>query len=126
MFDFNMHFKNFCKKGKVYTEMKLHNLFFKLAPNNAALWQILAHNNSLKFRPFSSSEYSLEVHRATYICKASSESGTILSRIVNVKAGKTIHSIKAKPKLFQDFFCISLEKKIKNSSNHREAQVEQS
>ena len=56
--------------------------------NNAALWQILAHNNSLKFRPFSASEYSLEVHRATYICKASSESGTILSRVVNVKAGK--------------------------------------
>ena len=57
---------------------------------NAALWQILAHNNSLKFRPFSASEYNVEVHRATYICKASSESGTILSRIVQVKAGKKI------------------------------------
>lgn len=53
-----------------------------------ALWQILAHNNSLKFRPFSPSEYSRSVHLASYLCRASSESGTILSRIVNVKAGK--------------------------------------
>lgn len=53
-----------------------------------ALWQILAHNNSLKFRPFSPAEYSRSVHLASYLCRASSESGTILSRIVNVKAGK--------------------------------------
>ena len=34
---------------------------------------------------------------------------------MNVKAGKTIHSIKAKPKPFHDFFffAFSLEKKIK-------------
>ena len=57
-----------------------------------ALWQILAHNNSLKFRPFAASEYKPGVHRASYVCKASSESGTILSRIVNVRAGKTLHS----------------------------------
>lgn len=53
-----------------------------------ALWQILAHNNSLKFRPFAAREYQVGIHRAAYICRASSESGTILSRIVNVKAGK--------------------------------------
>ena len=103
--------KTLLQKGQsIYWNETPQPFFFKIAPNNAALWQILAHNNSLKFRPFSASEYSLEVHRATYICKASSESGTILSRIVNVKAGKTIHSIK----FFHDFFfTFSLEKKLK-------------
>ena len=53
-----------------------------------ALWQILAHNNSLKFRPFSASDYNPAVHKAAYVCRASSESGIILSRIVNVKSGE--------------------------------------
>ena len=57
---------------------------------NGALWQVLAHNNSLKFRPYSSEDYSSEVHKASYVCKASSESGTILSRSVNVKSGRKI------------------------------------
>ena len=57
---------------------------------NGALWQVLAHNNSLKFRSYSSEDYSSEVHKASYVCKASSESGTILSRSVNVKSGRKI------------------------------------
>ena len=56
--------------------------------SNAALWQILAHNNSLKFRSFSASDYNPTVHKAAYVCRASSESGIILSRIVNVKSGE--------------------------------------
>ena len=52
------------------------------------LWQILAHNNSLKFRSFAASDYNPTVHKAAYVCRASSESGTILSRIVNVKSGE--------------------------------------
>ena len=55
-----------------------------------ALWQILAHNNSLKFRPFQASDYNVQIHRGAYVCKASSESGTILSRVVHVKAGRPI------------------------------------
>ena len=52
------------------------------------LWQILAHNSSLKFRPFAGSDYNPEIHKAAYVCKASSESGTVLSRIVHVKSGE--------------------------------------
>ena len=59
---------------------------------NGALWQVLAHNNSLKFRSYSSEDYSSEVHKASYVCKASSESGTILSRSVNVKSGRKTYS----------------------------------
>ena len=38
---------------------------------------------------------------------------------MNVKAGKTIHLIRAKPKRFNDFFIFARKKK---SSNHRVAQ----
>ena len=54
---------------------------------NGKLWHILPHNNSLKFRAYSANEYSPEIHKAFYVCRASSESGTILSRSVNVKSG---------------------------------------
>ena len=57
---------------------------------NGALWQVLPHNNSLKFRPYSPSEYNPEIHKASYVCRASSESGTVLSRAVHVKSGKII------------------------------------
>jgi hypothetical protein len=56
--------------------------------SSETVWQILPHNNSLKFRPFSPSEYRPEVHKASYVCKANSESGAILSRTVNVKSGR--------------------------------------
>ena len=55
---------------------------------NGILWQVLPHNNSLKFRAYSADEYSPGVHKASYVCRASSESGIILSRSVNVKSGR--------------------------------------
>ncbi len=44
-----------------------------------------------RFRPFSPQEYKNEVHQATYLCKASSESGVIHSRHVKVKAGDLLN-----------------------------------
>ena len=55
---------------------------------NQDLVQVLPHNNSLKFRPFTPSDFDSKIHSATFQCKAESESGTTLSRKVKVEAGK--------------------------------------
>ena len=51
------------------------------------LLQVLTHNNSLHFRPFSPSEFQHNVHDTYYRCRAMSESGIALSRRVRVSAG---------------------------------------
>ena len=52
------------------------------------LMQVLSHNNSLHFRPFSASEYQQNIHDIFYRCQAKSESGVAISRRVKVRAGK--------------------------------------
>ena len=52
------------------------------------LIQVLTHNNSLHFRPFSPSEYQQNVHNTFYRCHARSESGVAISRRVRVRAGE--------------------------------------
>ena len=52
------------------------------------LLEVLAHNRSLRFRPFAPSEYNSDIHSAEYQCQARSESGATLSRKVTVTSGK--------------------------------------
>jgi len=52
------------------------------------LWTIFPHNNSIWFRPFSPNEFKSDVHQATYMCRAASESGVIHSKSIKIKAGK--------------------------------------
>lgn len=49
------------------------------------------HNSSLIFPPFAATAYRPDVHSTAYRCRASSPAGTILSREMRLRAGKTIH-----------------------------------
>lgn len=47
-------------------------------------------NGNLVFPPFRAEDYRQEVHAQVYACLARNQVGTIHSRDVNVRAGKTI------------------------------------
>lgn len=51
------------------------------------LRQVLS-NGNLVFPPFRAEDYRQEVHAQVYACLAKNQFGTILSRDVNVRAGK--------------------------------------
>lgn len=52
------------------------------------LRQVLS-NGNLVFPPFQAEDYRQEVHAQAYACLAKNQFGSILSRDVNVRAGKT-------------------------------------
>ncbi|XP_040563720.1 cell adhesion molecule Dscam2 isoform X2 [Lepeophtheirus salmonis] len=50
------------------------------------LREILAHNQSLKFYPFSALRFNPDIHSTDYRCIASSESGVLASGVVRIRA----------------------------------------
>lgn len=74
------------------------------------LRQVLS-NGNLVFPPFRAEDYRQEVHAQVYACLARNQIGSIISRDVNVRAGKLIlkilfNKLEIKHKCMQDPYLI--------------------
>lgn len=77
-------------------------------------------NGTLYFPPFLAQYYRADIHEAVYRCRATNEAGTILSRNMQVQAGKLIVCIMydaIKWGEFKTLFVVQMWKSFQNDSS---------
>lgn len=82
--------KNFLLYGIEVVSLKNYTEDFSFIPFSFYfIFRQITGNGTLYFPPFLGQYFRADVHEGIYRCKASNQAGTVLSRDVDIRAGKT-------------------------------------